>query len=757
MMDIDNQNWTPKVRTSWAEVGEIAISKGHRITNTYHLFISLWNNSNSSFVSFLENSGISLKSKTVNELVDKFSQKRPDLFFDKNSEKLIETSIQKCVRSAMSFGEKHGNVFLGVEHFIWAILESDDKFCELLFENGIDTEHLKACIDSFVYGEGEEDPDFDEADFEDGGYIDEREVREEEKSLSTSQLQRFCVLLNDVVNQPNFGIISGRDKEIDSLQEILCCKTKSNCVLIGEAGTGKTSVVEGLAQVISAPNYSGPLKNKKIYSLDLGLLIAGSKYRGQFEMRFGKLLAELKSNGDSIIFIDEIHSIIGAGGREGSPDLANLIKPALARGEIKCIGATTSTEYKKYFEKDAALSRRFHHIYIGEPSLPQMKQIAKKAIKSYEKYHGIKFSVRNINLAVDLCETYLPHKRFIDKAFDVIDRSFAKSKMRDSRSVEQEDILGVISELCGVDIGTLRQNLNKEFPNILENFQKTIYGQDKALKSIYDSLACAKAGLNVEDKPLASFLFVGPTSVGKTHAAKKISEEFFGNQKSFLQLNMSEYQEPSSISRLIGASAGYIGYEDGGVLTEFVRKNPNTLILFDEIDKCNPLVLNLLLQILDEAKIKDNLNREIDFSKSIVVMTSNMGSAEAAQSGIGFVTYDQDTKDSYSHSLKKGLSPEILSRIGEVVVFEPLKEDSISRLFEEYSNNLVRRAHKNGIKITSKVKIHQIEQNYSRLHAREVNQLFRQKIQTPIAHFIAQNRSVKKISVKVVDNKVVLS
>jgi ATP-dependent Clp protease ATP-binding subunit ClpA len=755
MMDIDNKNWTARVVTSWSEVGEIARSKQHKITNIYHLFLSLWNNSNSSFVQFLESSGISLKPKVIDHLIDKFAKKRPDLFLDKNSEKIIESSIKNCIKNAKALGDKHSNTFLGVEHFIWGILESDNEFCDFLLENNIDTEHLKICIAAFVQGDddeedGEEDDDcWADPNDEDG----DKETQE----LSKSQLSRFCVLLNDLVQNPSFGIISGRDQEIHNLEEILCCKTKSNGILIGDAGTGKTSVVEGLAQTISSPDYSGPLKNKKIYSLELGALIAGSKYRGQLEARFNKLLKELKSDENAIIFIDEIHSIIGAGAREGSPDLANLIKPALARGEIKCIGATTSNEYKKYLEKDSALSRRFHPVYVNEPSLDQMKAIAKKSIKSYEQYHKLNCSASKVDLAIDLCNTYLPRTRFIDRALDIIDRSFVKAKMKGHNNVKNEHIISVVSELCGLDTNTIKKNLNKEFLDIFEGFKKAIHGQDEALNKICDSLACAKAGLTPEGKPLASFLFVGPTSVGKTYTAKKVAEQFFGNEKSFLQLNMSEYQEQSSISRLIGASAGYIGYEDGGLLTEFVRKNPNSLILFDEIEKCNSSILNLLLQILDEAQIKDNLNREVDFSKSIVVMTSNLGSENFLKPSIGFVPNAESADQSYADSLRKNLRPEILSRIGEVAVFSPLQEESLSKIFDQYSADLVARANQNGIKINLKAKIQEIDKDFSKLHAREIAQLFRKKIQTPIAYFISKNADVKKISVKVVDNKVVLS
>lgn len=748
MMDIESKNWTATALMAWAEVVESATSNNHAVANTYHLFYCLWKNRNSSFINFLKSSGIEDDSDRILELVNKFSKKRPDLFHEKNSNKLIETSIKNCVKFATKLGKKHENIYLGIEHFIWGILNSDDQFCDFLLENNIDTEHLKLCIDAFVKGELEDE---DEIDF---SGIDEDDFDDLESEKS--QLSKFCVLLNDVVSQPNFGVISGRDSEIRNLEEILSCKTKSNCVLIGEAGTGKTSVVEGLAQVVSSKKYTGPLKDKKIYSLDVGLLLAGSKYRGQFEQRFSKLLEELKQDKNAIIFIDEVHTIVGAGGKEGSPDLANLLKPALARGEIKCIGATTSTEFKKFFEKDAALSRRFHPILVNEPELPEMKKIASKAVKAYEAYHNLKFPTKTLHQCIDLCDVYLPHKKFIDKAFDVIDRSFAKAKMREAQHVETEDVLAVISELSGVEKDVLTQNLQKQFCDIAKNFKKYIYGQDEAMGKIYDVLACAKVGLNEDGKPLASFLFVGPTSVGKTYTAKKISEEFYGNDKSFLQLNMSEYQEQASISRLIGASAGYVGYEDGGLLTEFVRKNPNSLILFDEVEKCNPSVLNLLLQILDEASIKDNLNRDIDFSRCIVVLTSNIGASTQPTTSIGFLGETSSSSSNYQSAISNYLAPELVARIDETIIFQKLNGESIAKIFDQYSQQLISKINKKGIKINFNIQIQDLCDDFDTLHAREIKNLFRSKVQTPIAHFVSKNAKAKKISVKVIDKKVIL-
>jgi ATP-dependent Clp protease ATP-binding subunit ClpA len=766
-MDLDKKNWTFSALESWLAVNKIAASKNHKITNIYHLFISLWEHSNAPFLEFIENRGLSIKNKTVHTIVDKFAKKNPDMFLSVAMESLIEKEIVNCAHHAATLAMIRGNLFIGTEHFIWGILKSSEKFCEFLLENGIDTEHFKNCIEAFLENDlleiAGQDMDFDE----DGENF--QDIEKEDRQLNQSQINKFCVLLNDVVIKPGFGIISGRDKEISSLEEILSCKIKSNCVLLGEAGTGKTSVVEGLAQNISSPKYNGPLKNKKIYSLDIGSLIAGSKYRGQFEMRLSKLIEELKADTNAILFIDEIHSIIGAGsGKDGSPDLANLIKPALARGEIKCIGATTYLEYKKYFQKDPALTRRFHTLDIKEPDVEQMKKIALLAVTAYEKHHKIKFPKKLLKMSIDMCETYLPHKKFIDKAFDVIDRSFAKAKIRIFNAANQsdeelaavitlEDLLKVVSELSGVNVETLRNNINKKFSDLAFNFKKQIFGQNKAIDKIYDCLACAKAGLNAPNKPLSSFLFVGPTSVGKTYTAKKIAKEFFGNDSSYLQLNMSEYQEQASVSRLLGASAGYVGYDEGGILTEFVNNNPNSLILFDEIEKGNSSVLNLLLQILDEGKLKDACGRDIDFSRTIIVLTSNIGAVEAGKTPMGFMPHTEDIEASFESSVSKAMSPEMRSRIDEVVVFEKINEEAISKIFDQCLDELKERVDKKGIKINCQINISDLVDDVSKLHAREIKNIFRNKVHTAVAQFIASGKKSRDLTIKVLDKKVILS
>jgi ATP-dependent Clp protease ATP-binding subunit ClpA len=767
MMELDRQNWTFSALESWLDVSKIARSKNHKITNIYHLFVCLWERSSSNFLEFIDGRGLAIKPRTIDAIVDKFAKKHPDMFLNSQMESIIQKEIENCINKASQLAAKHGNLFIGTEHFIWSIIECSEKFCDCLLENGIDTEHFKNCIEAFLTSDAlsiQEDEDFDES-----GEVDIKDGDEERQKLNESQIKRFCTLLNETVAQSNFGVISGRDKEISDLEEILSCKIKSNCILVGEAGTGKTSVVEGLAQNISSPKYKGSLKNKKIYSLDICALIAGSKYRGQFEMRLNKLLEELKADPNAILFIDEIHNIVGAGsGRDGSADLSNSIKPALARGEIKCIGATTFSEYKKYIENDPALARRFYTLEIKDPDIDRMKNIAVQALPSYENYHKIKFPKKLLKMSIDMCETYLPHKRFVDKAFDVIDRSFARAKIRISSSDEQlqeaaaptvilEDLLQAVSNLSGISSEILKNNLDKKFSNLPVNFKKEIFGQDKAIDKIYNCLACAKAGLNSENRPLASFLFVGPTSVGKTYTAKKIAKEFFGNDRSYLQLNMSEYQESASMSRLLGASAGYVGFSEGGTLTEFVRQNPNSLILFDEIEKGDLSILNVLLQILDEGKLRDGQGREIDFSRTIIVLTSNIGALEADKSSMGFISNPDNPANVFESSVKKALSPEMRSRIDETIVFEKINEDAISKIFDQYVDEMKEKIHKKGIKIDCQIKISDLVIDSSKLHAREIKNIFRNEVQTKVAQFIASGKKNRNLKIKVVDKKVHVS
>ena len=752
MMDVEKIKFTSSASRSMDQLKPFVEFKGHSIANAIHIFSLCFTNANSTFLEFINSRGIEISAPQIENLVDKFAQKNPDFFHGDVVPYRLCESVNSLIRKSFKIANKYEHLYVGIEHVIYSFLEDNDVFCEHLFQHDIDTEHLKLCVLAMITGESFDFGIGDELEYE------YSEDDEDEEDPSKSSLEKYCVLFNEVVNKPSFPKISGREKEISLIEEILCRKTKSNCVLIGEAGTGKTTIVEGLAQLIEQDSYDGPLAKKNIYSLDLGLLVAGTKYRGQFENRFSKLISELKERKDCILFIDEIHTIIGTGSKEGSQDVANMLKPALARGEIMCIGATTSTEYKKYFEKDAALARRFHSLHVEEPEMPYVLKMMKTALPSYEEHHKVSFPYNVAVAAAKMCAIYLPNQRFPDKLFDVIDQCSSKTRIRskvENPKVTVSDVCDVIADKINVDPKTIKESSNKSFCEFESNINANVFGQAENISKIYDILSCSKAGFQRKNKPVSSLFFVGPTSVGKTFTAKQIAKEFYGNEKSFLQINMSEYQEPSSISKLIGASAGYVGYENGGLLTEFVRKNPNSLILFDEAEKCNPNILHLLLQILDEAKLNDNLNRSVDFSRCIVVLTSNIGADQSSKNQMGFLPETTTEEQNYQSSVRKMLQPELVSRIDEIIVFNSLEKDSVVKIFKSKLDDVVSALKNKGISIDLQFNaedLFNLNKN-SKDHAREVKKIVRQTVEIPLAKFIIKNSKKKKISAKILDGK----
>ena len=769
MMDINNIKFTPSVERSFIEVKENVFNKNESVINTCHVFCNIWRNTNKNFKNYIFACGIELSDEKVEKFLSRFSTKYPYLFDSEKKEIIFNSSVENCISEAISFARKKNHYFIGVEHFLYGILNGNDDFCSFLLTQDIDTEHFKSCIELFVIGDifinqseeykgGEE---YDEGD-EDEDDLSTDGIKNDYANEEYGYLKKFGCILNDEVNIPSFPKISGRDSEIALLEQSLCRKIKSNCILVGEAGTGKTSIVEGFAQLISTPEYSGPLQENKIYSLDIGLLTAGTRYRGQLEDRLAKVIKQLKLNKELILFIDEIHTIIGAGNKENSLDIANIIKPALARGEIKCIGATTISEYKKVFEKDSALARRFDMINVDEPSKEMVKKMTFKALSSYESFHKVKYPENILNLTIDLCETYLPHKRFPDKAFDIIDQVSVKTRIENKKlktpKVSEDSVYKIIANKINVNFELMKQNHNNAFHNFEIDLNKKILGQEKNISKIYDVLSCSKFGFQKSNKPIASFFFVGPTSVGKTFTAKEIASKFYGNSKNILQLNMSEYQDQISISKLIGASAGYVGFEEGGILTEFVRKNPNSVILFDEVDKCHKSTLDLLLQILDEASISDNFNRQIDFSRCIVIMTSNVGNEETSQKQVGFIPQKTSFEDSFISSVKKYLRPELVARIDEIIVFNNLSIEHFKQIINSKLNSITSILKQKNIKLTfCKNTLNYLSSAIKKdNNARNIDAIIRNKIEAPLAKFCLKNQKNVKISIKILDNQVLI-
>ncbi len=570
----------------------------------------------------------------------------------------------------------------------------------------------------------------------------------------TPTLDEFARDLTQLAQEKKLEPVIGREEEIQRLVQVLCRKTKNNPVLIGEAGVGKTAIVEGLADRIVNRHVPDLLFDKRVISLDLASLVAGTKYRGEFEDRLKKIMREIQNSSNIIVFIDELHTLIGAGAAEGAIDAANMLKPALARGEMQCVGATTLNEFRKYIEKDAALERRFQSIVVKEPSVEDTILILKGLKKSYEEHHKVNYSEEALELAVNLSERYINDRYLPDKAIDVIDEAGSRARLANSSRPEDivdleeeikqlvnkkddmvkaqeyekaaqirdeinvkkemleerihqwqekiadysvdiapEDIYSVISLWTGIPLEKIEEGEASKLLRMEDELAKRVVGQVDAVQTISRAVRRSRTGFKDVKKPSGSFIFLGPTGVGKTELARALAEFLFGDESSLFRLDMSEYMEPHSVSKLIGSPPGYVGYDDAGQLSEFVRRNPYSVILFDEVEKAHPDVFNLLLQILEEGTLTDTHGRKVDFRDTIVIMTSNLGARELHKGGrMGFAE-DEKLKalaksDKVLEELKKHFNPEFLNRIDEIVSFHTLSRENIRAIIEIMIRNM---------------------------------------------------------------------
>jgi ATP-dependent Clp protease ATP-binding subunit ClpC len=568
-----------------------------------------------------------------------------------------------------------------------------------------------------------------------------------EKS-KTPFLDHFGRDLTQLAREARLDPVIGREKEIERVVQILSRRKKNNPVLIGEPGTGKTAIVEGLSQRIVEKKIPQILESKRVINLDMASIVAGTKYRGQFEERLKALMVELQKNENIIIFIDELHTIVGAGGSEGSLDASNIFKPALSRGEIQCIGATTLDEYRKYIEKDGALARRFQTIMVDPPTAEETVKILAGLQHTYEDHHKVTYTVKAIQSAVKLSERYISDRFFPDKAIDVIDEAGArrrlasmeipqeirdmekeigevvkekeaavthqeferaanlrdkqeklketlaekqalwrKSKAEERMLVDESTIIEVMSTMTGIPLSRLGEEESKKLLKLEEQLQKRVVGQHPALESVARSIRRSRAGLHNPRRPIASFIFLGPTGVGKTELAKALAEALFNSDDALIRIDMSEYMEKFAVSRLVGAPPGYVGYEEGGQLTEKIRKKPYAVVLFDEIEKAHPEVFNILLQILDDGILTDSYGRRVNFKNTIIIMTSNAGTRDVKRSGVGFGTGAGTTdyeamKAKVMEELKRIFNPEFLNRVDETIVFNQLTKIEIAQIVE---------------------------------------------------------------------------
>ncbi|OGE81929.1 MAG: hypothetical protein A3H72_03815 [Candidatus Doudnabacteria bacterium RIFCSPLOWO2_02_FULL_48_8] len=669
----------------------------------------------------------------------------------------LSNNLREIIEKAAIAATRYQYQFIGTEHFLYGITEmNNDEARSILLNLKVSVNELKKNLMSIFENVSR---------FPDLLNVDEPQLADE-RPAKTPALDYFTSDLSKKAHSGKIDPVIGRRAEIERLISILNRRTKNNPVLIGEPGVGKTAIVEGLALAITHHEVPDSLLDKKILTLDMALIVAGSMFRGEFEQRLKQVIDEVKDNSNIVLFIDELHTIVGAGATTGSLDAANILKPALARGEIRVIGATTLAEYKKHIEHDAALERRFQPILVEEPSMEETVQILSGVKPNYEKHHGVTFTDEAVKAAVELSERYINDRFLPDKALDLLDETAAyiktiNAKSRSTRIVKKieaelrkleeektkavmlqdfttalhlksqedklkkqkteyqkltvkkpgtsieigsEDIARTVSNITKIPLNKLAKSEIRKLVNLEKNLQSRIVGQEEVVKIIASALRRSRAGITSPKRPIASFLFLGPTGVGKTETAKVLAQEVFEDRNALIRVDMSEFMERHNVSRLIGAPAGYVGYEEGGRLTEEIRKKPYAVILFDEIEKAHPDVFNILLQILEEGELTDAAGRRVNFRNTIVIMTSNIGGADLTRqaSAFGFaVDKEQDadarkqaeieyerTKEKVLDSLKSAMRPELLNRIDKILVFRPLTMEEIKKIAQIQLNDL---------------------------------------------------------------------
>ncbi len=635
----------------------------------------------------------------------------------------------------------------GPEHLLLALCRTTESYGQVyLRSHGIDYGRLL----SFMESEGILSPR--EPSREQPSQGPEEDTPDPEKKLD---IEEFAYDLTRAAREGKLDPVVGRDMEISRVIEILGRRKKNNPMLIGEPGVGKSAIVEGIAQRIASGNISAALAKKRILSLDIASVVAGTKYRGDFEKRLKSIIKEASENPDLILFIDEFHTIVGAGGASGSLDAANMLKPALARGEFQCIGATTLDEFTKIVEKDGALDRRFQKIIVEPTGVTESIEILKHLKPRYEEFHGIHYTDDAVESAVRLTDRYITDKSLPDKAIDALDEAGSMVRLALSRGkgrekqVDAEDIATVISKMTGIPVNKVAESEGNRIIRMRERLMQRIIGQDEAVDTVVRAIQRGRAGLKDPHRPIGTFLFFGPTGVGKTQLARSLAEYLFDSEENMVRLDMSEYMEKFSVSRLIGAPPGYVGYEEGGQLSERVRRKPYCVVLLDEIEKAHPDIFNLLLQVMDEGRLTDSNGRTVDFKNTIVIMTSNVGSREMEDygNGIGFATagknLDVDRRSVVEKAVKKAFPPEFINRVDGQVYFRSLDKEAIEKIIDIELKDLRGRALEAGYKlvITPSAKRLIADAGYDPAYgARPLKRAIVRFVEDPVSEFIIGDR-----------------
>lgn len=746
-------NFTPRAQQVLALARKEADRFNHNYIGTEHVLLGLIKLGQGVAVSVLERMGLELEN--VRHEVEKEVGSGPE---QKTSANIPYTPrVKKVLSLANKEAQQLSHSYVGTEHILLGLLREGEGMASRVLERlKVDLQTTRnevlAEIDpNFSDEELDDDFDFDEDDAPEGG--------EAEGKTKTPALKAFGRDLTKLAGEGKLDPVIGRAPEIERVIQILCRRTKNNPVLVGEAGVGKTAIVEGLAQEISAGDVPEILRDKKVITLDLALMVAGTKYRGQFEERIKAVMDEIKKVGNVILFIDELHTIVGAGSAEGAMDASNIIKPALSRSELQCVGATTLNEYRKHIEKDAALERRFQQVKVDEPSTDDAIAIMHGLRDKYESHHKVRYSGDALEASVKLTARYLTTRFLPDKAIDVVDEAGARARigtmtrppelkeleariseinkekveaindqdfekaasLRDEEKntkkkldqqleswrgdseekivdISEDDIMAVVSKWTGVPLQRMEKKEKAKLLNMEKDLKSTVIGQDEAVVAISKALRRSRADLKDPKRPIGSFLFLGPTGVGKTYLARNLAKFMFGDAESLIQIDMSEYMEKFSSSRLIGSPPGYVGYEEGGQLSEAVRRKPYSVVLFDEIEKAHPDVMNLLLQILEEGMVTDSFGRKIDFRNTIIILTSNVGAESIKrQTSLGFGAMQEGEADfegmkgKIEGTAKKHFRPEFLNRLDELVVFHMLEKKDLDKIVDLEVSKLLER------------------------------------------------------------------
>ena len=732
---------------------EIAIELGHNYIGTEHILYGLTEEENGVASKVLENQNINSENvlEEIENLIGRDEGRTiTSLGFTPRTKRVLENAFLEA--------RKLDSDYIGTEHILIGIMrEADSIAVRILLDLGINPQKLYNEIVKVL----EEDEDINSSD--------NSQTRKTGSFNSTPTLNQYGTDLTKSASLGKLDPVIGRKNEIERVIQILSRRTKNNPCLIGEPGVGKTAVVEGLAEKIVQGDVPEILKDKRVVTIDLSSMIAGAKYRGDFEERIKKALNEVKKAGDVILFIDEIHTIVGAGSAEGAIDAANILKPLLARGEIQLIGATTLNEYRKYIEKDSALERRFSPVTVNEPTHEETVEILKGIRDKYEAHHNIKITDEAITAAVELSSRYINDRFLPDKAIDLIDEASSKirlssleepdslkemeekiekmnqekeaavkvqkfekaAKIRDevnklkeeleeeknkwkskkTKSIPkltEEDIAKTIASWTGIPAAKITQDENKKLKNLDKELHKRVIGQNEAVEAVAKAIRRSRVGLKNPNRPIGSFLFLGPTGVGKTELSKALAESLFGTEDAMIRVDMSEFMEPHSVAKLIGAPPGYVGFDDGGQLTEKIRRKPYSVILFDEIEKAHPDVMNMLLQILEDGRLTDSQGRTVNFKNTVIIMTSNIGARLITEKkSLGFTNSSEENenkeyeeiKKNVMAELKKQLRPEFINRIDDIIVFHKLNDEEINSIIDLLLKNVEQRLVEQGLNI----------------------------------------------------------